>query len=74
MTAGGMLGAEWWEDDSEAMKLKIAEWLEGVETPRVPLTKWEIEFVSSVERQFAERGSLSPKQVVILQRIYEEKA
>lgn len=38
------------------------------------LTDWESNFVDSVATQFEARGSLSPKQIATLRRIYEEKS
>lgn len=37
------------------------------------LTEWEDDFVKSVERQYSQRGSLTPKQAEILERIYSER-
>ena len=38
------------------------------------LTQWEESFVNSVGDQFKRKGSLSPKQVSTLRKIFEEKA
>jgi hypothetical protein len=35
-------------------------------------TEWEYEFMESVEEQFKERGTLSDKQIDILEGIYEK--
>ena len=37
------------------------------------LTSWETEFLTSVSDQFKKRGSLSPKQIATLRKIYDEK-
>lgn len=37
------------------------------------LTEWEENFVDNVKKQLERRGSLSPAQVEILERIYAEK-
>ena len=37
------------------------------------LTEWEEKFVNSVKEQLERRGSLSPRQVEVLEKIYAEK-
>jgi uncharacterized membrane-anchored protein len=37
------------------------------------LTEWEEEFVTSVKEQLEKKGSLSEKQVEILERIYADR-
>ncbi len=51
----------------------IAHWFGVIETDSDGLTEWEEEFVESTAAQFARRGTLSDKQVEILERIYAEK-
>lgn len=51
----------------------IEHMLKELEMPERPLTKWELEFVTSVSDQFGRRGSLSAKQFSILEGIYAEK-
>lgn len=51
----------------------IQQWLDTLETPRHELTKWEEDFVDSVREQFQARGSLSERQIEILEKIYAEK-
>ena len=51
----------------------VAHMLDSLKTPSRELTPWEEDFVASVDEQFTERGSLSDRQVEILDRIYAEK-
>jgi hypothetical protein len=37
------------------------------------LTEWEDGFLKSIKKQLENKGSLSPKQIEILERIYAEK-
>lgn len=58
------------------MRLKpevIADMLERIATEGRRLTDWEREFVESVTDQFERRGSLTDKQVDVIERIYTEK-
>ena len=48
-------------------------WLDALETPSRELTEWEQHFLASVRVQLELRGSLSPRQVEHLERIYAEK-
>ena len=36
------------------------------------LTKWEEDFIASVDEQFGNRGNLSDRQCEILEKIYEK--
>ena len=51
----------------------VTHMLKELETPVRDLTKWEEDFVTSVTDQFERRGSLSDRQIEILERIYAEK-
>jgi hypothetical protein len=51
----------------------IAHMLDSLKTPSRELTKWEEDFIESIDEQFTERSSLSEKQFEILERIYAEK-
>ena len=51
----------------------IADWFEQIEQRGRGLSKWEEDFVESVSEQFARRGSLSDRQIEILERIYADK-
>ena len=51
----------------------IREWLSALEEPSKPLSAWELSFVECVSDQMDRRGSLSDRQVEILERIYAEK-
>lgn len=50
----------------------IQHMLEALETPSKDLTKWEENFIGSIQEQFTARGTLSDRQVEILDRIYTE--
>lgn len=43
------------------------------ETDDENLTKWEQDFIASIQEQWSESGRLSVKQREILERIYTEK-
>jgi len=51
----------------------IARMLESLKTPSHELTKWEEDFIESVDEQFTERGGLSDRQIEILEKIYAGK-
>jgi hypothetical protein len=52
----------------------LRSWIEALERyPCRELTPWEEHFVESVSVQLELRGSLSPKQVATLERIYAAK-
>lgn len=51
----------------------IQHYLSEVQNKGVNLTKWESDFIESVDEQFKTRGTLSDKQVEILERIYTER-
>ena len=54
-------------------KQLIEHMLNELGHPIKDLTKWEDDFVSSLNNQFDTRGTLSDKQFEILERIYAEK-
>jgi len=58
----------------ENQKKLVEEWFKSIEETGVNLSKWEEDFVESVKEQFTKRGSLSEKQLEILERIYAERA
>lgn len=51
----------------------IEDWLAAIEEDQDRLTKWEADFVESLRDQWERRGSLSERQVEILERIYAER-
>jgi len=51
----------------------IEDWLERIAVEGRNLTKWEHEFIESVQDQFDRSGSLSDKQVDVVERIYTER-
>lgn len=51
----------------------IKHMLHELESPSKVLTNWEESFIESVSDQFTRKGSLSDKQVEILEQIYTEK-
>ena len=54
-------------------KTLIETMLNALETPSRELTKWEENFLESIADQYQKRGSLSDRQIEILDRIYSEK-
>lgn len=48
-------------------------YIDALHTEAVGLTKWEENFVESVAEQLTTKGSLSPRQEEILERIYAER-
>lgn len=51
----------------------IRQWINDVINDGWNLTKWEENFIASIDEQFARSGSLSERQTEILERIYTEK-
>lgn len=51
----------------------ITHMLNALDSPHRELTKWEEEFLTSINEQFEQRGTLSDRQFEILERIYAEK-
>lgn len=51
----------------------LRSWIDALRTPAKMLTDWEERFVASVSVQLELRGSLKPRQVEILERLYAEK-
>jgi hypothetical protein len=51
----------------------IAHIFTELQRPKQKLTPWELDFIASVSDQFDRKGSLSPKQFAVLERIYAEK-
>ena len=54
-------------------RAKLEHWISEIQHHGRDLSEWEDHFVESVEIQLAQKGSLSPKQEEILERIYAEK-
>lgn len=54
-------------------KQTYEEWLWAIREHAHGLSVWEAEFIDSIAEQLAERGTLSERQVGILERIYSEK-
>lgn len=61
------------KETREKKRTLIQHMLTELETPAKALTKWEMGFVESVGEQFDSRGTLSEKQMEILERIYSER-
>lgn len=59
-------------DKAEAYRVHM-EWIEQIEVMGDGVTEWEENFVSSVKEQLEKKGSLSPKQAEILERIYANR-
>lgn len=51
----------------------IKHYLDRIGEEMGSLTKWERDFVESLQEQFDERGRLSDRQAEILERIYADK-
>jgi hypothetical protein len=51
----------------------IEHWITIIQEEGLNLTKWEQDFVESIEEQFKARNWISDKQEEILERIYAEK-
>ena len=51
----------------------IKHMLQALETPVHTLTKWEENFLESINEQFSTKKSLSDRQYEILDRLYSEK-
>ena len=51
----------------------IEQMLQALETPSKELTKWEENFLESLNEQYQTRGTLSDRQMEVLDRIYSEK-
>lgn len=51
----------------------IEHMLSSLDSPNRELTKWEEEFLTSIEEQFKRRNNLSDRQFEVLERIYAEK-
>ena len=51
----------------------IDQMIEALHTPSRELTKWEENFLASIEEQYQKNKKLSERQVEILDKIYAEK-
>lgn len=51
----------------------LQDWIDKIKEEGRDLTKWETDYVESVEDQLDRLGRLSEKQIEILERIYAEK-
>lgn len=51
----------------------IKDMVEAIQDRGVGMTPYEREFIASVTGQFKMRGFLSPKQIVLIERIYKER-
>lgn len=60
-------------DEHDALVQHMLGVLEDEANHSKRLTKWELDFVESVVDQHARTGSLSAKQMEILERIYSAK-
>lgn len=58
--------------DPETRQL-VGHMFKVLENPVRRLTEWELEFLDSTREQFEDRGSLSERQLDVLNRIYREK-
>jgi hypothetical protein len=56
-------------------RTQVQEWQEMIvdcEDRESLLSEWETNFIESIDEQLAERGSLSSKQVEILEKIWNK--
>lgn len=53
--------------------IHVAEWLDGAIYGGEGLTKWEVDFITSISDQLDRTGFLSERQIDILERIYSER-
>ena len=51
----------------------IEHWITIIQEEGINLTKWELDFVESIEEQFKMKNWISDKQEEILEKIYAEK-
>lgn len=51
----------------------LESWITAILMDGKGVTKWEADFTASLAEQLGERGTLSEKQVEILERIYAER-
>lgn len=56
----------------EAYKLHMS-WIDKCMEDRHKLTDWERKFIIDIRLQLRSKGSLSDKQIVILEKIYADK-
>lgn len=59
-------------NDQPARGQMIAQMLSVLIKPNADLTKWEQDFIDSINDQFESKGNLSDKQCEILERIYDK--
>lgn len=59
-------------NDQPARSQMIALMLSVLINPNVELTKWESDFIVSINDQFTAKDTLSDKQCEILERIYDK--
>lgn len=59
-------------DKAEAYKIHH-QWIEECEKVESLLSEWELQFVKSVKDQLEKKGSLSARQIEVLERIYADK-
>lgn len=51
----------------------VRKWIKTCQEDGKGITAWENEFLNSVSEQLERKGTLSDKQVAIVERIYAEK-
>ena len=52
---------------------EVRKWIKACQEDGKGITAWENEFLDSVSAQLEKKGTLSDKQVEIIERIYAEK-
>lgn len=58
--------------DKDKINEMIMDILDVANVSNTAITKWEKDFVESVQEQFIEKGSLSEKQEQTLERIWDK--
>jgi hypothetical protein len=59
-------------NDQPARSQMIERMLNACNNTDTVLTKWESDFIFSIDEQFESKGTLSDKQCEILERIYDK--
>jgi hypothetical protein len=58
--------------DSNQPNDEVEQIITDCENREERLTDWERNFIDSVSKQFKEKGSLSPKQLEVLNKIWDK--
>ena len=61
------------DDRARKEEQRLQGWLDALQEPYKPLTKWEQGFVDSLQEQLFSQGWLSDRQKEVLERLYAQK-